>query len=74
MRGNNIYMYVYVFSLKSKFLLYHVAYYPTTKIRKIFPKIFGHPERRGRTTSIFWQKLKLGILTKFFHHRVAYDQ
>ena len=62
-----------VFSLKSKILLYHVAYNPK-KIRKIFPKIFGHPEGRGRTTPIFWQKLKLGILTKFFHDREAYDQ
>ena len=62
-----------VFSLKSKFLLYHVAYYPK-KNRKTFPTIFGHPQGRGRTTPIFWQNLNLGILTKFFHHRVAHDQ
>ena len=54
------------FSLKSKSLLYHVAYY--SKKRTIFPTICGHREGRGRTTPIFWQKLKFVILTKFFHH------
>ena len=62
-----------VFSLKSKVLLYHVAYYPK-KLEKYSIKYFGHSEGRGRTTPNFWQKLKLGILTKFFYHQVAYDQ
>ena len=61
-----------VFSLISKLLLYHVAYYPK-KIVKIFSKKFGHPERRDRTTPNFRQKLKLGILTKLCLHGVAYD-
>ena len=42
-----------VFSLKSKFLLYLGAFYQQQKNRKIFPKKFGHPEGRGRTTLIF---------------------
>ena len=62
-----------VFSLKSKFLMYHVAYCPN-KNRKIFPKKFGHPEGRGWTTPIFWQKLKFGIFSKFLQNQVAYDQ
>ena len=36
MRAINIY--IYVLSLRSTFLLYYVAYYPTTKNRTIFPK------------------------------------
>ena len=35
--------------------------------------MFGHPEERRRTTPIFWQKLNLGIFSKFCLHGVAYD-
>ena len=58
-RGNNIlYRYVFIFSLKSSVLSYHVAYYPK-KIEKYsqknWPAMLGHPEGRGRATPIFWQ-------------------
>ena len=61
-----------VFSLKSKLLLYHVAYYP--KIRKIFPKKFGHHGWRGRATPIFLPKIKVWFFSKFLQHRVADDR
>ena len=51
---------------------FSIAYNP--KKSKKFPSIFGHPEGRGRATPIIWQRLKLGILSKFLLHQVAYNQ
>ena len=66
-----IYLGKYVFSLKSKFLLYHEAYYPK-KLEKYSQKMLA--TLRGVEGTHFWQKLKFDIFSKFLQHRVAYDQ
>ena len=53
-----------VFSLKSKFHLYDVAYYP---------KKFEKYSQKSLATH-FLAKIKVWFLKKFFHHRVAFDQ
>ena len=42
--------------------------------RIFYSNVMGHREGAWQGHTHFWQKLKLGILTKLFHHRVAYDQ
>ena len=55
MRGNNIYSYVFIFSMKSKFL--YVAY--PKKIRKIFPKKMATLRGVAGQTPIFLAKIKV---------------
>ena len=57
MRGNNIqYIGVCVFSLKSKFFLYHEACYPK-KLEKYSQKMLATP--------IFWKELKFYIFSNY---------
>ena len=53
-----IYVFRFLFEIKIPLVLL------SKKIRKIFPKKFGYAVGRGRTTFIFWQKLRLYIFSK----------
>ena len=58
-------MYVFRFQFEIKITFVSCSLL-SKKTRKIFPKNFGHPEERGRTTPILWKKFKFGIFQNSF--------
>ena len=61
MRGNNIYIGMFsVYSLKSKFLLYYVAYHPKFSRKSMMA---GHHSFFGKNLSLYF--------SKFLQHRVS---